>query len=209
MSIIGWVMGVTSAQIAALRATPLFVGGLIKVAQDEHFKARFDELIKRMSPAQIKRFEENQVPASADAETRRQVASLGAFESAITLEKSWYMLHYLFTGHVGLGNAPGDFLLTGEELGDDLGYGPARLHDEMATRDFRDYLDRQEVARLQGRIDLKEMERAGVYAMPLGSGSDEEYTKELRSDVALFFTLLRDYVRKQSDKGNGLLLWWN
>jgi hypothetical protein len=208
MSIVCWVMGVTPAQIATLRATPLLVGSLIKVALDEHFKMRFEELIKRMSPAQIRKFEANQVPPLADAGARSQVASLGVLEPAITLEKSWYMLHYLFTGHVGLGNAPGDLLLTGEELGDDLGYGPVRLHTEMATRDFRHFLDRQQVELLQGRIDLKEMRRLGVYAMPLGSGSDEEYTMELRSDVALFFTLLRDYVRKEADKGNGLLLWF-
>jgi hypothetical protein len=208
MSIICSVMGVTPAQIATLRATPLLVRNLVGVAQDEDFKSRFDELAKRMTPAQIKKFEENQVPPLADAEARSQVKSLGVLEPAITLEKSWYMLHYLFTGHIGLGDAPGDFLLTGEELGEDLGYGPARLHTEMATRDFRDFLDRQEVERLQRRIDLKEMLRLGVYGMPLGSGSDEEYANELRSDVAVFFTLLRNYARKQSDKGNGLLLWF-
>lgn len=154
MSIICWIMGVTPTQITTLRATPLRVRSLVNAAQDEDFKIRFDELTKRMSPAQMKKFEENQVPPLADAEARAQVASLGALEPAITLEKSWYMLHYLFTGHVGLGNAPGDFLLTGEELGEDLGYGPARLHTEMAARDFRHFLDRQEVERLQGRIDL-------------------------------------------------------
>jgi hypothetical protein len=108
MSIICWLMGVTPAQIAALRGKPSIAGSLVKVALDKGFKARFDEVIKGMSPAQRRKFDDNQAPALADAEARDQVASLGSLEPAMTLEKSWYMLHYLFTGHVVPGSAPGD-----------------------------------------------------------------------------------------------------
>jgi Domain of unknown function (DUF1877) len=117
------------------------------------------------------------------------------------------MLHYLFTGHVGTSSAPGDLLLTGEDLGDDVGYGPARLHGPTETRDFSRFLEMQDLARLQARVNLREMDRQGVYAMPFGSGSDAENESELRNEVGRYFPLLRDYVRKMSEKGNGLLAW--
>ena len=66
---------------------------------------------------------------------------------------------------------PGDALLTGEELGDDLGYGPARLHDEKETRDFARFLETLDVPRLRERVNYRDMLRLGIYSMPTGRGS--------------------------------------
>jgi hypothetical protein len=140
------------------------------------------------------------------ARAQARVAAIGPLERALSLEKSWHMLHYLFTGHVSPASAPGDLLL-GEDLGEDLGYGPPRLHGPSATREFSDFLQTQDLARLQARVNLEEMARIGVYAMPMGRGSTAEYEGELRSEVGLFFPRLRDYVQAMAAKGNGLLLW--
>jgi hypothetical protein len=51
------------------------------------------------------------------------------------------------------------------------------------------------------------MSRLGIYSIPMGPGSDSESEKELRDEVGFYFPLLRDYVRKISDKGGGLLVW--
>jgi Domain of unknown function (DUF1877) len=106
-----------------------------------------------------------------------------------------------------LAGTPADLLLTGEELGEDVGYGPPRLHEPTATRGFSRHLEAQEVARLQSRVDLKEMDAVGVYAMPAGPGSTAEYEEELRQAVGYYFARLRHYVRAMADKGNGLLIW--
>ena len=97
--------------------------------------------------------------------------------------------------------------MTGEELGGDLGYGPARLHDEKDTQDFAHFLDTLDVARLQERVDYREMSRVGAYAVPRGPGSDAEYEAGLRAEVALYFPRLRDYVVKMAEKRDGLLIW--
>lgn len=199
--------------MAALRATPSLVPSLVLTAADDERKARLNETIKKIPLEKRKQFETDQAAFEAATqvsvvEARKAVASLGALEPTISLDKSWYVLHYLFTGHVGPASAPGDFLLTGEEIGEDLGYGPARLHSEAATRDLRRFLDGQDLERLQSRIDLNEMRRQRIYALPLGPGSETEYKNELRADVALYFGLLRDYVRQISDKGDGLLVWF-
>lgn|SRR5262245_11808383 len=217
MSMIGLVLGVTPAQIAALRAKPPLVLSLAMVGHNELRKAQFDDLIKRMPPERRAQFEANRArleasPAAKEiearaAEARAAGAELGPIEKALGLEKSWHLLHYLLTGHAGPANAPGDLLLTGEEIGEDLGYGPARLHDEARTREFSRFLEGQDLARLQARVDIRQMTHLGIYAMPGGPGTEAEYEKELRDEVALYFPRLRNYVREMSDRGNGFLVW--
>ena len=193
MSMICWVMGITPVQSGALRAMPSLAGKLAMSAQDDQRKARFDEAIQRMSPEQRKQFEATRAIKEAQeriAEARERVAELGPFEHALSLEKSWHILHYLFTGHLGPSSAPGDLLLTGEDLGEDVGYGPARLHGQTETRDFSHFLDMQDLARLQARVDFRQMSRIGVYSMPRGPGSDAQYESELRNEVGLIFRFL-------------------
>ena len=141
------------------------------------------------------------------AEARDRLERVGPFEQPLDLQKSWHILHFLFTGHIDDAKAPGDALLTGEELGDDLGYGPARLHGQNETRDFARFLNTLDVARLQERVNYREMSRLGVYSMPTGPGSDAEYESEVRAEVASYFPRLRDYVAKMSEKQDGLLIW--
>jgi hypothetical protein len=216
MSMICWVLGIARPQIVALRAMPSLASDLA-LAHAAQPMVRFDEALKRMSPEQRKRFEESLAAAAANPAVKEgqamigraqaRVAAIGPFEQALSLEKSWHILHYLFTGHVTPANAPGDLLLTGQDVGEDLGYGPPRLHGPEATREFSDFLQAQDLARLQARVNLEEMTRAGVYAMPMGRGSTAEYEGELRSEVGLFFPRLRDYVHTMAGKGNGLLMW--
>jgi hypothetical protein len=217
MSMICYLLGLSPAQIGALRATPSLTSDLTRVAEHDEARVRRDERTKRMSPEQRSaseaRYREFQAtPAVREAlvriaEARARLAGIGPFESALDLEKSWHMLHYLFTGHVDDSNAPGNALLTGESIGDDVGYGPARLHDETATREFGRFLETVDVARLQARVNLREMTRLRVYAMPMGPGSDAEYESELRAEIAHYVPLLRDYVARMSEKRNGLLTW--
>jgi Domain of unknown function (DUF1877) len=88
-------------------------------------------------------------PAASEAQRGAFEATPGAigpFEQALNLEKSWHILHYLVTGHTDDSSAPGDALLTGESLGEDAGYGPARLHDEIKTREFGQFLETLDLA---------------------------------------------------------------
>jgi hypothetical protein len=209
-----WLLGLSSPQIGALKAKPSLVSDLVKAAEDAAHRAAVEDAMKRLSPEERKRVEavRAQLQAGTDdkevADARERVGMLGPYERAIRLEKSWHMLHYLLTGHVSPSNAPGDLLLTGEDLGEDVGYGPARLHSPVATREFGQFLATQDLARLQARVDLNKIVGLGLYGMPVGLAPIRaDYENELRADVARYFPLLRDYVRTMSDKGNGLLIW--
>jgi hypothetical protein len=218
MSMIGWVQALSPAQISALRAVPSRASALAMLAEDEHMTAVSAEMVNRMRPeqreaaqAQQRAFEQSPAAKQFQArmtEARAQIEPLGRFEPALDLEKSWHMLHYLFTGHVDDSAAPGNALLTGEEIGEDVGYGPCRLHDRADTADFASFLKTLELANLQQRVNYAEMVRLQVYAMPMGGpGSDADLESELRAEVAVYFPRLRDYVSASAERQGGLLTW--
>ena len=216
MSMICSVLGVTPAQINALRAKPALVSKLALVARIDLLRSHLDAVTRRMTPEQRAQFGASQVqfassPAARQADAsvadaRAALVPLGPIEKALSLEKSWHMLHYLFTGHAGTGHAPGDLLLSGEELGEDVGYGPARLHDERKAGEFSRFLEGQDLVRLRARTDFDAMNRAGVL-YGAGEPASEVAHKMLHEEMALYFQLLRDYVQAMAGKGDGLMVW--
>jgi hypothetical protein len=91
MSMLCWVLGLSPAQVKALRATPSLATDVAMAAMSEG-----------------------------------RVNQLGPLQEALDLQKSWHMLHYLFTGSIDDMRSPAAALLSGEELGEDIGYGPVR-----------------------------------------------------------------------------------
>jgi hypothetical protein len=214
MSMMGWVQALSSTQIGLLQAKPLLAGTLAMASELEQMHAIVAEALNRLSPEQREttRRAFEQTPAAQEAHARRAQAraelnALGQIEPALDLDKSWHMLHYLFTGHVDASDAPGNALLAGEDIGDDVGYGPCRLHGVAATADFARFLKSLNLAQLQERVNYREMSRMQVYSMPMGPGSDAEYEGELRTEVAVYFPRLRDYVAAAAERHGGLLLW--
>lgn len=217
MSMLCYVLGLSPDQISTLRGTPslttaIAMGGgqqddriaeavrakylamkdKIPPNQREAVEARFQASMKRLSEAK-----------GSGSRGPTGIERLGHTEQTLGLEKAWHILHYLFTGRIDPADTPADALMTGSPLGADLGYGPARLQDPEATREFASFLGAQDLPALQERLSYSEMLEAGVYALPMGSGSESE----LRDEVALYFPRLRDYVVDMSAKNNGLLLW--
>jgi hypothetical protein len=157
MSMICYVLGLSPMQIKALQETPSLASEVVIVRLDEL-------LMSRLSPADQARLRRTvgQSPIGKEQqarvdEARHRVDRIGPFEDVLDLQKTWLILHYLFTGHVDDSKAPGDALLSGQELGDDVGYGPARLHDVQETAEFARFLNAVDVARLQARVNYREM----------------------------------------------------
>jgi Domain of unknown function (DUF1877) len=212
MSMICYVLGLSPAQIKALQTTPSLAGDVVQVKLDER---------SRMSPAAYTRWRRmiEQSPGKEALEqvdaARPQVDRIGPFEELLNLKKTWHILHYLFTGHLDKSKAPGDALLSGQELGDDeMGYGPARLHDEQETAEFSRFLNALEVEQLQAQAKYPRWHASerppgvyGVYPDPSGRGSDAEHKRALRAIVATYFPLLRDYTARMAEKQYGLLVW--
>ena len=204
------VLGVTPAQISALRARPSLVRDLVLVVRDNQLKALLEDVI-RHTPAERQaelvarqtRFEQSPAGSELSARTaqaRAATAVLGPIGSELGLESSWPLLRFVLTG-----GAPGDLLLCGGNIGEDLGRGPARLHDEAQTRELSQLLAQQDVEQLSARVDLNAIADLDVFALPEEPGPD--YENELRAEVGIYFPRLRDYVLTMADQGNGLLVW--
>jgi hypothetical protein len=219
MSMICWVLGLTPAQIGALRASPSLASDLARSIPQRQLEDRLAEMLSRMTlekraeaearhQAQLERMPALKEAQKRNAEARARLEPIGPFQPALDLEKSWHILHYLFTGHIDESRAPGDALMTGEEVGDEVGYGPARLHNEQETEEFARFLSSLDLAQLQAHVHYREMSRAGVYAMPMGGGgSEREFEAELRTEVGTYFPRMRHYVTDIADKRGGLLIW--
>ena len=94
---------------------------------------------------------------------------------------------------------------SGEELGEDIGYGPVRLHDQKRTAEFARFLESHDLASLLARMNIAEMTNIGIYGMPMGQGSD--YEDGLREEVGYYLPRLRDYVVQVAQNQGGLLTW--
>jgi hypothetical protein len=194
------VLGLTPAQIKALRSAPSLLGDLALVVHDHRWKALFGDVLQhapaeRRAELEARQARFGQSPAGREAAAReaealRAIAALGALESALSLESSWRLLHFVSVGDVSTAGSLGDRLLSGESVG---GCGSARLHCEAKTRELSRLLEAQDVEWL-----------LAAHGVPEWQGSDHE--KDLRAEVSDQFPRLRDYVRAMADKGNGLVV---
>jgi len=122
-----------------------------------------------------------------------------AHEEGLLLDKSWHALHYLLTGHAEEAPPPlGDAILGGTELGEGLGYGPARFltpEEVGATSAALNKVSAEDLAR---RFDLPTMIAAEIYAC-----RDE---RDLRLAQEYFSELVR-YYSDAATRGNAMLLY--
>jgi hypothetical protein len=123
----------------------------------------------------------------------------------LDLHKSWHVLHYLFTGTAWEGTAPANTLLIGgKEVGEDLGYGPARVIDPATTQSFARFLDGLSPGKLKSRLDMQKMSQLEIYC---AEEDDEASKSELGDDVDHYFPMLKDYVASAAKQGGGLAIW--
>ena len=123
----------------------------------------------------------------------------GSAEDGLNLEKSWHVLHYLLTGKAEEAPPPlGNAILGGEEIGGDLGYGPARFLTPQQVREVALALAAISKGDLRERFDLKAMKAANIY--PVRDKSELELAQG-------YFELLSRYYAEASAQGNAMLLW--
>lgn len=82
----------------------------------------------------------------------------------ISLDKAWHGLHYLLCGAAEPAPGPlGQAVFGGEEIGDDMGYGPARYFTVAKTSEIAQALQALGESTLRGRFDPDAMEQLGLY----------------------------------------------
>lgn len=137
-------------------------------------------------------------------ESLREIAQdpdrLDDLDERLDLDKSWHIFHYLFTGTADGGAAPANaLLLGGEEIGDDLGYGPVRVLGPAESAAFARFLSALSPEELLSRLDMTRMSAANIYC----ASDDDDWAEE----IAERFPELRDFVAETARQGSALLLW--
>lgn len=208
MSMICSLLGLAPAQVARLRADPSLAPAVIDVLNGEAYWTFLGKLLARQPADQRPQLERQMKEALARvARARERLTGFGSLEESLNLDKSWHVLHYVFTGGVGGEPLPAGALLAGDEVGPDVGYGPARLLGEAAVRQFSDFLNAANLEHLRDRVDLVRMTQLGIYGIPFGPGPRVDYERELRDWVTSMFPPLKSYVAKMAQLGYGLLIW--
>jgi hypothetical protein len=120
----------------------------------------------------------------------------------LSLEKAWHGLHYLLTGSAMEGAGPEGFILEGgEEIGDDLGYGPARLFNPTEVQQIYATLSAISNEQLWERFDPADMEENGVYP-----GVWDEDEEDLQEEYLGYFQELKNFLRGLCENKQALLM---
>jgi hypothetical protein len=121
---------------------------------------------------------------------------------SLHLEKAWHGLHYLLTTRGGDGADSLGFLLEGgEEIGEDLGYGPARLFAPDVVRQLHGALDGISEEELWTRFDPESMEEQEIYP-----GIWDEDEADLREEYLEYYNHLKGFVRRASEGQMGIVV---
>ena len=209
MSMIMSLLRVTPSQIERLRADPSLLSGACHIASFLEFgdKTQAEVLAELAAYSQSPAFE---FSGSADDGTKKledsakRAADLNV-DGAFCLQKEWHMLHYFLNGTGDVVDTPAGALFAGEEIGEDLGYGRARIVTPEMTSAFADIVTALSVADIKARVDIPAMDQDQIYAAPFED--DEEEPAELNRAISAYFPRLQDYLASARARGDGLLIW--
>jgi len=91
----------------------------------------------------------------------------------------------------------------GEEVGEDLGYGPARLIGPADTAAFANFIGALSVDELKARLDGPRMAALGIYPGFEAADAVGEYA----DDVEHYFPKLRDHLAAAAAAREAVLVW--
>ncbi|MFZ2059649.1 MAG: YfbM family protein [Candidatus Binatus sp.] len=121
-------------------------------------------------------------PASTN---KAQASGKGA---SISIEKAWHGLHYLLCGQAVPGSdLASQVVMGGTDVGEDLGYGPARYFDAAKVAAIANELTRPNLeAEMMARWDPDQMTNLGIYPAVF-EPDDDQWLMDAFRKVRQFF----------------------
>lgn len=179
--------GSEAVQSVVEQMRAMMAGGMAQ-QMDPAMAAQMQSLINQFSPG----------AGSADAEAPDGAGPM------LGLDKAWHGLHYLLTGDAWGGEPPLAYAVLGdEELGEDLGYGPARCLTAEQVREVHAALSAVREDDLRTRFDPEALGAAEVY--PSGAwDSDGDEEREWLMDA---FRSLTAFYAEAAEAGDAMLMW--
>jgi len=119
----------------------------------------------------------------------------------IDLDKAWHAIHFLLTGAPGEAELPAGALVSGEEVGEGFGLGPARLLSHADVGAFGEFLSTKPDDFVEQTLDFSAMEAARIYPAIWGrkDAEDTEY-------VAMYFRTLKTFVQAAAAAKDAIVL---
>ncbi|MEM1185440.1 MAG: YfbM family protein [Planctomycetota bacterium] len=155
-------------------------------------------LFWEVTPTRLERFRED---GEANFIWDFEGESLGTEDGALStvgLDKSWWAIHFVLTGTTEEFDGPLGWVLGGEPVGDDQGYGPARVFEPGEVGAIADVLRPLDSDAFAVRIDTAALRANDVYPGVWEDEDDHEY-------VMTYYTVLRDWVLGVAARGNGVV----
>jgi hypothetical protein len=124
-----------------------------------------------------------QPPASGGG---TQASGKGA---SLSLDKAWHGVHYLLCGKVEPGaDLASQAVMGGTEVGEDLGYGPARYFDANKVAAIARELTRPNLeAEMTARFDPAQMANLGIYPGQFDAADDRQWLMDAFQKLRQFY----------------------
>lgn len=123
-------------------------------------------------------------------------------DRGLDIDKAWHGIHSLLTGTVwDTDGARGQTILGGEPIGDDIGYGPARLMMADEVVRVADELSLILPESLRLNFDARRMTSLKIYPQIWDEGDEAlEY-------LMTYYTPLRAFYTRAAARGDAILLY--
>lgn len=151
------------------------------------------EILRILTPGELEAFEPNE----------RHILDLlfGNGNAALDIDKAWDGLGFLLRQYGGTKSIGVDAAVYGgDPVGDDLGYGPARLIPPAGVKRLADALADIDVAILAQGFDADAMTREEVYP---GVWEDQDDAVDY---LLQYWTPLTDHYRRAAEQKGAMLL---
>lgn len=159
-------------------------------------------MFRRLSDADLSRLRE-EPELVADYVGGEEPDGFGPFTD-LDVDKAWHAIHFLLTGTAWEGEPPLNFVVTGgTELGDDLGYGPARGLTSDEVQGVASALKDIPTESLVQRFDPEALESAEIYPDIWDRPQEED---DSRGYVTGYYDELRAFVLEAAAEGQALLV---
>jgi len=126
-------------------------------------------------------------------------------ENNIDVDKAWHGIHYLLAGDAWAGEPPlANVVLGGTEIGDDVGYGPARYLTVDEVQAAADALKDIPPEKFRARYVASELSKNRIYP-EIWDDADEDAIGYLTT----WYETLREYYIDAATQGHAMLKYLN
>ncbi|MFZ6749027.1 YfbM family protein [Undibacterium sp. Ren11W] len=120
------------------------------------------------------------------------------------VDKSWHCIHFMLCGEVDAGESILSLaILGGSEIGEDVGYGPARIIEASQVREIANALSQIDGDTFKSRYEPKKMQDADIYLADMCvRDGDDAFDYLLQNYIGLV-----GFYQDAAKRGDGVVAW--